>query len=318
MTDSHPDFFAIPRSLIVRNSVTGFDLFIRTGDRLVLYRSGRAPFDPDRLLRSHIDTLYVRRADVRAFEGYVEQHLAAIVEDTAISPAEKADLVYNAANTSLERLYQDPTDADALRHVRTVSALTVEQILRSRSILDRLILLASHDYFTYTHSVNVAVYATALGARLGRFSREELHVLGMAAMLHDIGKTRVDDVILKKKGRLDEEEWKVMRRHPIWGAKILRQTGALPEDGIRVVLEHHEAYDGSGYPSGARGEEISLMGRVVKIADVFDALTGDRPYRDPLTAFHALATMRRDMAAQFDQALLREFILLLGGVWAAG
>ncbi|HEY8489903.1 MAG TPA: HD domain-containing phosphohydrolase [Dehalococcoidia bacterium] len=307
-------FFPIPKAAISDQSVTGFDLYVRLADRFVLYKSGRVPFDRDRLLRHNIDTLYVSTADRAAFEGYLLRQVETIMQDAAVPPAEKADVLYHLATTRLERLFQEPEDPETARQVKAVTAVTVDQLVHHRSVLASLIRLVSHDYRTYSHSVNVCAYAVALGARLRIFSEAELHTLGLAAMLHDIGKARLDEEILQKEGGLTPVEWAIMRRHPETGVELLRELGLLEEYGLRAVLEHHEAQDGSGYPRGLRGEEISLMGRILHIADGYDALTSHRPYRPAMTAFRALSTMRYRTPGAYDEDLLAEFVLLLGGV----
>ena len=162
--------------------------------------------------------------------------------------------------------------------------------------------LAAADGATWGHSREVALFATAVGARLGLRSSElgDLHV---AALLHDVGKIRVPPHILRKAGPLDADEWRVVRRHPEWGAELV---AAIPGCGriAEIVLLHHERPDGRGYPFGLELEHIPLESRITSACDAFEAITSDRPYRDPLERPSALAAMRLEAGTQFDSDVL--------------
>jgi HD-GYP domain-containing protein (c-di-GMP phosphodiesterase class II) len=123
--------------------------------------------------------------------------------------------------------------------------------------------------------------------------------LKRAALLHDIGKLGVSNQILDKAGKLDEDEWQAVRRHPGLGNIILARISAF-EGLARVARDHHEKLDGSGYPNGISGDAISIDTRIVTVADIFDALTAERPYRGPLPVDHALEVMRKEVGTALD------------------
>lgn len=161
------------------------------------------------------------------------------------------------------------------------------------------------DTYTRGHSDRVATYATLIAERMG-LSHEQRIALEMAAYLHDIGKIGVKEEILLKPGRLDDDEMAQMRHHPLIGANILKPV-AFPWAITPVVRHHHEHYDGSGYPAGLKGEEIPLLARILTVADSYEAMTADRPYRkgrDPLTA---LEELRRCAGTQFDARVVERF-----------
>jgi HD-GYP domain-containing protein (c-di-GMP phosphodiesterase class II) len=152
--------------------------------------------------------------------------------------------------------------------------------------------------FTCGHSERVAVYADMIAAELG-CTLERRRWLKRAALLHDVGKLGVSNAILDKNGKLDEAEWRDMRNHASLSETILTRVAAFRELA-RIGGDHHERLDGKGYPRGLAGEAIPFETRIVSVADVFDALTADRPYRAAMPLEKALGIMRADLGSAFD------------------
>jgi HD-GYP domain-containing protein (c-di-GMP phosphodiesterase class II) len=170
--------------------------------------------------------------------------------------------------------------------------------------------IEARDPYTRGHSARVTDLAVAVGRRLG-WSDERLRSLRVGGRLHDIGKLGVSDAVLSKAGRLDEDEFAQIRQHPRIGARILLRLAAFRE-ALPCVLYHHERWDGRGYPSGKAGREIPVEARVLAIADAFDAMTSDRPYRRALTRGEALAEVERCAGSQFDPEIARVFLEVFG------
>jgi response regulator RpfG family c-di-GMP phosphodiesterase len=186
-----------------------------------------------------------------------------------------------------------------------------EQALQIQSMLvEALRTLAAaiemRDDYTGGHVERVARYAVATGWEMG-LEGEELRHLWVGALLHDVGKIGVPDGILKKPGRLTDEEYEVMKRHPEIGAGIMQRSSFL-RPGLPAVLHHQERWDGTGYPAGLAGEEISLQGRIVSVVDTFDAISSSRPYREGGTLEHAFSELRRCAGTQFDPAVVEAFV----------
>jgi putative nucleotidyltransferase with HDIG domain len=154
------------------------------------------------------------------------------------------------------------------------------------------------DGITGGHSSRVAELAVQLGQRLG-MSDDEMQHLKWAALLHDVGKLGVADDILTKPGPLSVSEWEEMRRHPAYGYSILGRDGFL-NPIAEIVYSHHERFDGKGYPRGLAGEEIPLGARVFAVADAYDAMTSERPYRPALSHSQAMEEIQRNAGSQFD------------------
>ncbi|ADL56245.1 HD domain-containing phosphohydrolase [Gallionella capsiferriformans] len=170
------------------------------------------------------------------------------------------------------------------------------------------------DNETGLHVIRMSHYSRLLALAAG-FSELAADRLFQAAPMHDVGKIGIPDRILLKPGSLDEEEWKVMRTHPEVGAQIIGEhDSALLKEAKVISLTHHEKWDGSGYPNQLRGEEIPLVGRIVAIVDVFDALTTERPYKKAWSVEDALALINRESGKHFDPALVGLFMKILPAV----
>ncbi len=197
-----------------------------------------------------------------------------------------------------------------LEHVAELVEEISDSVLRHPNALISLARLKTSDEYTYMHSVAVCALMIALSRQIG-LPEEQVREAGEAGLLHDIGKMAIPDAILNKPGKLTDDEFGTMRRHPEAGAKMLlecRQVSALVLD---VCLHHHEKFDGSGYPHRLAGEQISLFARMGAICDVYDAITSDRPYKkgwDPAESIRKMAEWK----GHFDPQLFQAFVKSLG------
>lgn len=211
--------------------------------------------------------------------------------------------------------------------VRThLSLVRLDELKQTRlQIVQRLGLAAEYkDNETGLHVIRMSHYARILARALG-WSESACEDLLNAAPMHDVGKIGIPDAVLRKPGKLDDEEWRVMREHVRIGAEIIGEhpSGLLRMARI-IALTHHEKWDGSGYPKGLRGEAIAIEGRIVAIADVFDALTSERPYKRAWSVEDAIALLREQSGRHFDPSLVELFISQMPAVlevkerWAEG
>jgi putative nucleotidyltransferase with HDIG domain len=165
--------------------------------------------------------------------------------------------------------------------------------------------LDARDRETEGHSIRVSTLAVKLGTTLG-FSNDQLKILERGSILHDIGKIGISDAILHKPGPLNDQEWKLMKLHPDIGAKIVDGIPFL-QDTIPIIRHHQERWNGTGYPSGLKGEEIPLLARLFAIVDAFDALTSNRPYRQKISPLEALQYLHSEANILFDPQLVVAF-----------
>jgi HD-GYP domain-containing protein (c-di-GMP phosphodiesterase class II) len=202
-----------------------------------------------------------------------------------------------------------------LRRLKRLAQKMIQLVIEDESILLGLTTIKNYDEYTFNHSVNVSIYSLAMGRRLG-FSRKELTELGLTALLHDIGKSKIPKETLNKPDKLDDEEWNLMKRHPLMGVETilnLKQLGEINPRMLIGVFEHHLKNNLSGYPKLFRKKEASLFGRIIQIADSYDAMTTPRIYKKvPYIPEQALAIMLKDREVHFDPVLLKIFIGFIG------
>ncbi|MFQ5480583.1 MAG: HD-GYP domain-containing protein [Thermodesulfobacteriota bacterium] len=242
----------------------------------------------------------------------ITERIRGIVADQKLSPAKKAGAVYDESMLLMQKLFESPT-ASAISESRQGVFHVVDLILSDNAVAMHMLGILSHDYYTYTHSVNVGVLSVSLARVIyGDGDKKKLQELGAGFFFHDLGKVMVDNAVINKRGRLTEKEMGEMRTHPYKGYEILEKAGFLTREAELIVLQHHERSDGRGYPRGLKGSEIHEYGRICSVADVFDALTSERSYHSSRTSYEALKLMREELLGHFERELFERFVLLFG------
>jgi putative nucleotidyltransferase with HDIG domain len=191
--------------------------------------------------------------------------------------------------------------AEAKRDRNVTPKVAAERLLALVGLLD------AHDNLTRGHSDRVRAYAQMIGRELG-LNHRDVELLNWSALLHDIGKLEVPGEILTKDGRPTESEWAILRRHPEFGAALVQPLSPWLGEWCKAVYDHHERWDGTGYPNGAAGKEISLGGRIVAVADVYDVITSTRTYKQASTAGQGRKELARCAGTQFDPEIVRAFL----------
>jgi putative nucleotidyltransferase with HDIG domain len=221
--------------------------------------------------------------------------------------------LHATAKSYIDRLFHDVrighgVDTEAARElVRDM----VQSIIVSPEALLWFTHLKKKDEYTAYHSINVCVLALTF-ARGDGASEADLHDVGLGALMHDVGKMKVSAAILQKPGKLTDAEWTEMKKHPEYGYALLREKPDIPPQVLDVVLSHHEHGNGSGYPRGLTGDNIGHFAKIVSIADVYDALTSGRVYRNAISPHEALKRMYHWVPDRFDKPLVERFIRCLG------
>lgn len=207
------------------------------------------------------------------------------------------------------------TQKSFLESVDNVTHGSKKELSLSEFLQTLAMALAARSIETWEHSVLVTKYAVMLGVQLG-LTQEEIKQLHMGALLHDIGKIGIRDVILLKPWDLSEDEYLGIKKHPEIGARILEPARAL-HSIIPIALNHHEHFNGKGYPQGLRGEKIPLSARIVSLADAFEAMTSGRLYRSAMTLQIALDEIQLQLGRQFDPYLGQTFVEMIMEVFSS-
>ncbi|MCW8918703.1 MAG: HD-GYP domain-containing protein [Gammaproteobacteria bacterium] len=243
-------------------------------------------------------------------ENLVSPELFEAIHDKQMAPEKKSRVVYHHSREMMERLLEAPTAENIKTGKEAIRSLS-DLVLSDGDTASAMLRITAHDFYTYTHSVNVGVTSLMLAKQLfGHSDGHDMHELAAGFFLHDLGKIKVDPAIINKPARLTETEMRRMRIHPYQGYKILKEAEVMSEECRIVVLEHHELFDGSGYPRRLGGDQLHIYGRICCIADVFDALTAERSYKKAMAPFDALTLMRDKMPHHFEKNLFARFVTL--------
>lgn len=215
-------FRTIHVSTLRVDSVTAFDLYIQTreGTDLVLYRQADLPFTQEVLnrLKDHgVEDLFIPDYQEELYFQYIEENLGSYLDDATVEMGEKSQVLYDSTQHVLREILDDPKSGEVVPRSERLVNQIVNFIFSQESAFTNFLKVSSHDYSTYTHSVNVFVYSINLAERVGFGDSDFLFDFGLGCPLHDIGKSLVDREIINCKGPLSNEQWRIMKKHPIWG-----------------------------------------------------------------------------------------------------
>ena len=187
----------------------------------------------------------------------------------------------------------------------------IDELFSNKETMVNLVDIRTGDNYTFAHCVNVSVLGSLMAIKLG-YSRGMIKHLTLGGMLHDLGKVRIPGSILKKAGYLNEKEYKLIQKHPEYGLDIFKENDSFTKIAGDIIVQHHERYDGSGYPLGLEGSRINPMAHIIAIVDVYDALTADRPYRKAYRPHEAIQ-MFTASGSSFNVDFLQTFLSFVAG-----
>jgi len=305
-------FFALDPDTLSLDEVTGFDLYIRSdkGEH-TLYHSGKKPFTHTTLAalkKRMLRYLYIEKKDEDSYFQHVDRKLAATLSDGAVPIEKKSAFVYQSVASVMQNVFEDSRAGNIASSKQLVNR-TVDFIMKEELATRALLSLTLHDYYTYTHSINVCVFGLGLARRI-LTPGHDFHTIGFGLLMHDVGKSTIKKRIINKRGPLNHIEWFEMKKHPEKGAQLLASLGHNDEEMQAIVTQHHERFDGKGYPKGLTEDEIHFYAKICTIADVFDALTTERSYHKSVKSFDALTIMKDEMSHDFDPDFFAEFVYM--------
>jgi HD-GYP domain-containing protein (c-di-GMP phosphodiesterase class II) len=285
-----------------RQSMLDCDIYVRQGCEggLTLYRRKGQTLessDLDRLENRGIREVFVSHADQ---ESHRRSMAPEVCRDPTLRPEERYNLLRELSRASFEAAYHSADVSQVVGLIQELGPQLTEVLSDGDLVLPELFSLMSHDDCTYSHSVNVATYTMLLARYLGIEDNEHLCEIATGGLLHDLGKRHIELKVLNKPGKLDEQERRTMSEHPTLGFQDMLPRGELTWEQLMMIYQHHERYDGRGYPVGIPGSEIQDLARITTVADVFHALTSVRPYRTPMSTDKACTFLGDHSGKLFD------------------
>ena len=321
-------FFTIAFDMVVLGDVLPYDIYINssaheTRNRFVKIVASGTAISPQQLLqfKKKFNQFYI-------LESQRGEFLQSLPRIQSVSLENKVNIIKDSAINHLDNLFSaENADSRILGDTIKGCKDSVESIVGmvkdcKMSTIKALVGdLSFHDFYTYDHSVSVSIYGIAIYKEIyPNADKKMLVTVGIGGMLHDIGKIKIPTSIINNPDKLSYHQMELIRQHPDYGLQMLLQEYSLEQQDIdlelvrRIVAEHHENYNGSGYPKGLKGEQIHLLARIISIADFFDALTTKRSYHKVHSTPDALAIMQNSVGKKIDPQLFAQFKNSIGSL----
>jgi len=256
-----------------------------------------------RLKDQRIQYLHIPAHQHAIYRRVLTKRLDGIFSDPDKAEAERARIIRDNCSKMIEDVLLLPGQTEPIETISEISRTFQTWVAKDEKQFGYLLAMSSHDFYTSTHMVNVGV-GCGLLVRALRPTDESLFTIAVqGGLLHDVGKRNISAELLNKSGKLDPDEWEVLRRHPVVGFEELSAHASMPPAVLEMTRDHHERLDGKGYPNGIFADQIGFLARVCSVVDVFDALTATRPYRGPTHPRDALKMMTDGVGTQFDRGI---------------
>lgn len=314
-------FFSVPFDYIACGKELTYDLYVNSSALAGKERFVRVFPKREKLSSEHFEELKDKYHQLYVPEQQRGHYLKSLLGSNQISKESVTKVIKDSAIKYLENIFGDDKEFstevlnEAINGSREVVETMVETIkgLSLAELYEMIAKLSYHDFYTYDHSINVSMYCIAIFNELkSNATREEIITVGLGGLLHDLGKLKIPTSIINNPGKLSDEEFDEVKKHPTYGHNLLT-NGECHCPGVDLKLlsdiihQHHENYNGTGYPLGLKGEEISLFARITAIADFFDAITTKRSYHEVLGIEEAVSVMEKSKGAKIDPNLFGKF-----------
>lgn len=254
----------------------------------------------------------IHKDDIPLYKEYLNNLALELTEAKEDSSELRYSIFRENSKFIIKDILEDPRCGETIQKAGDLVKTLTDTILENRSNFSSLLKITTHDYYTYTHSLNVCSLSIGLGTELNLRREPDLLELGLGALLHDIGKCSIDLRVLNKPGKLTEKEFKTVQRHVTASKELLQSSNMeIPKNSLFTILQHHEKLSGKGYPYNLKEDQIHINGKIAAIVDFYDALTTERPYKkafSPFEAFKLLSEFQDD----YDNKLIKMFIVMLG------
>jgi len=272
-------------------------LYLKGSDNYVLYKNEERPFTEDdrrRLERNFTEFLYVRTGDLEAINDYLENNLTEILARGDLDSKAKGRILYQTSANYVIDVFETPEIASDMARSRKLIQHLMNYMMTDANALESLQSIVGHNFYIYTHSVQVTALNLLLHEKLFDVAPDELLDVGIGSILHDFGMIFISAEVLDKPDALSDVEYYKVKQHTQKGYEFLKGNGLQSEVALTIVRHHHERFDGNGYPAGIKGDNIPRSAQLSALCDVYSALITDRAYRKGLTHADALKMMREE------------------------
>lgn len=291
-------------------------LIDRTGRILIARKTPLEAFHIDALQKMNITGVYIREGEEEPEEINIEitPETAAVIEKNRIEDRAKVKLsesVKKRVSEGIQYLYSNTSSDSFTSAANNIADDLMKAITENDALALDIGALKISDEYTFKHSVDVATISMII-AKKSKLSNTDISKIGVAGLLHDVGKSQVPNEILNKAGRLTEDEFEIMKKHSLFGYNILKEKPDISADILMGVLQHHEKLNGRGYPMGIKAEQISPYAKIISIADIYDALVTERPYKKAFSqrdAIEMIMAMTEDLDVNAMKSFLNSVIL---------
>lgn len=327
-------YFSISADLLQGGKPSAIDLYVNSSTVQGRDKFVKIHHRFKQLSQIEINTYVLKYHQLYVLESQRKLYLREVFGREDLKDAKKTEIMKNVAIDHLKLIFnsQNEKEGESLFENDVMncrdSVLEMIEFIESKTLRQMQKVLGevyTHDSYTYDHSVNVAFYSIIfLKFYKPNSSKEDLLTIGLSGLLHDLGKRKISTTILNNPGQLTDEQFNQIKKHPEYGEQLMGTcsceglSSSMQRAITKVILEHHENVNGTGYPSGLKGDEISLYSKMVAITDFFDAITSYRSYHEPLSHESALVLMENSVGKKIDKKLFDNFKDCVGGVIAKG
>ncbi len=254
----------------------------------------------------------IHNDDIPLYKNYINDITLELRKSNKDTSEFQYSILRENSKFIIKEVLGDPRSGETIQKAGDLVNTLTKTILDNQSNFTSLLSINTHDYYTYTHSLNVCSLSIGLGAELKLKKDPDLFELGLGALLHDIGKCTIEPRILNKPGKLTDMEFTEVQNHVIAAKTILNNNNTkIPHNSLLSILQHHEKLTGKGYPYNLKGNQISIFGRICALVDFYDALTTERSYKKAFSPFEAFELLSK-IKDEYDQNLIKKLIVMLG------
>ncbi len=313
---SHFNYYPIEKSNLLPGSKVDFNVYKKLDIDVELYFSPHNENDLSDIVPEDVHSspfpIVIHNDEIPLYKEYIKNISVEYAKKDGYPLESQYSIIRENSKFIIKDILNDPRSGEVTQKASELVETLISSILDNQTNFYSLLKITTHDYYTYTHSLNVCSMSIGLGTQLKLKRDPDLIELGLGALLHDVGKCSIEPRILNKPGKLTEDEYKNVQNHVLASKELLEDSNIqIPQKSTITIMQHHEKLSGNGYPNKLRGNQVHLYGRIGAIVDFYDALTTERPYKkaySPFEAFQLLSEVKED----YDQQLIKKFIVMLG------